>query len=138
MINRTRMGWNDRRRSLRRSAAVLALTAAVAACDDLPTMPVDGTDGMDAQMGLVANTTGVRVSVEDAITRLVPALMDVKAATPLNAALRTLAKKLDEQDQDGILDATRNAQNMLVTYERRVGPDSPDAADVEAIRLALP
>jgi hypothetical protein len=138
MINRTRMGWIDRRRSFRRSAAVLALTAAAAACDDLPTMPANGTDGLEAQMGLVANSTGVQASVEDAITRLVPALMDAKAATPVRSALRTLAKKLDEQDQDGILDATRNAQSMLVTYERRVGPGSPDAADVEAIRLALP
>jgi hypothetical protein len=131
------MRWTDRQRSYRRTAAVLALTAAAAACDDLPTMPADGTDGLEARMGLVANSTGVQVSVEDAITRLVPALVDAKAATPLRSALRTLAKKLDEQDQDGILDATRNAQSMLVTYERRVGPHSPDAADVEAIRLAL-
>jgi hypothetical protein len=132
------MGWIDSRRSFRRSAAVLALTAAAAACDDLPTMPADGTDGLEAHMALVANSTGVQASVEDAITRLVPALMDAKAATPVRSALRTLAKKLDEQDQAGILDAARNAQSMLVTYERRVGPDSPDAADVEAIRLALP
>jgi hypothetical protein len=116
---------------------MVALVVAGAACDDLPTMPADATGGLAAEMALVANAT-VGAAVEDALTRLIPSLTDATAVDPLRQSLSALLKHLEDRNGDGVAEASKAALGLIASYRQRNGAGSPDAADLDAIRLALP
>jgi hypothetical protein len=135
MIDSTGRHCTARRRMTLRRTALLVLAGAAAACDELPTMP-STDDAPDVQMALVINE-GAGAAVEDALTRLVPSLVDAAAADPLRVTLTNLQKLLVDHNGDGIAEATKAALNMIAVYERRTGYNGSEAADLDAIRLAL-
>jgi hypothetical protein len=138
MIRRIRAQPDHPRQQLLTYTALVVLAAATAACADLPTMPADETDGAKAHEILVARTDIAWASVEDAIGRLVPTLADAAAAEHLRIALVALQNALEDGNGDGVAEAVQAARSTIAAYDRRVGAGNPDAADLEAIRLALP
>jgi hypothetical protein len=49
-----------------------------------------------------------------------------------------LQNALEDGNGDGVAEAVQAARSTIAAYDRRVGAGNPDAADLEAIRLALP
>lgn len=88
-------------------------------------------------MDQVPASAWMESAIEDAGTRVVPSLMDAEGAASIGATLAVLRSHLEAGNTNGALGATAAAQSLIDSYERKVGPDSPDAAELDAIRLAL-
>jgi len=124
----------------RRSLLVVVLAAAAAAAcasDDargLPTAPAIPSAAVPDRIGAISLTAE---AVGDVLMRVLPALDDRTASEPLFATLTALHRLLVAEkttEAAGLLPAV---QATLDVYERRTGAQGQDAADLDAIRLAL-
>jgi hypothetical protein len=75
--------------------------------------------------------------IEDALTRVLPALSDKGASSGLRNALDALLDALVQRERASAIAALRGAEAALGAYAQTAGPGSGDAADVDAIELAL-
>jgi hypothetical protein len=81
-----------------------------------------------------ADPQNARVAIDDAVDRIVPALSDAGAAHQIGAALKGLQQALQAGDA---LEAPALASVVSSAVERYASLANGDAAEVDAIRLAL-
>jgi hypothetical protein len=75
--------------------------------------------------------------IEDALTRVLPALIDDGASLGLRRALDELLEALSGTDRAPATAALKRAEAVLEAYSRAAGPESGEAADIDVIGLAL-
>ena len=128
----------SRVRRVRRSrlTAVAGLLVALACTDgDVPTAtPIPVAPANAVAVGTMAAASA---GVEDALDRISPALTDDRAAKPLQLALESLINALSQQSSAPATAALERAEGTLSAYALAVGPGSGDAAELDAIALAL-
>jgi hypothetical protein len=102
----------------------------LAACQrDLPT----AADPAPPAVWLTTDQAGIaRITISDALDRIVPGLSNAAAAAPLASSLTALLATLDGGSVDGT--ALAGALNQVWRYERAT---DTDGAELEVIRLAL-
>lgn len=111
---------------------LLALGATLAACGDAATA---ARTPNDASKWREAASTGVVLAVEDAATRVVPALGDPVVGVALASSLDQLAASIRRGDASAALGASRHARRTLDAYTERAALD--DASDRDVIAMAL-
>lgn len=112
---------------------LLVLGATLAACGDAATAARTPND--DAVDLRAAASTGVVLAVEDAATRVVPALGDPVVGVALASSLDQLAASIRRGDASAALGASRHARRTLDAYADRAALD--DASDRDVIAMAL-
>ncbi len=112
---------------------LLALGATLAACGDSATSVRTPNDAAADLRG--AASTGVVLAVEDAASRVVPALGDRAVGVALASSLDELAASMRRGDAAAALRASRQARRTLDAYAERAALD--DASDRDVIAMAL-
>lgn len=116
--------------------AVLALAAGCAR--DAPTVPVAGEIESPMPAAHLAITpeaaAAFRIAVDDAVTRILPAIGDPAAAGRIHDALVRLDRGIVERDGRAVLLAIREAERAIVPGNEGA---RPGAADVDALGLVL-
>lgn len=86
---------------------------------------------------VAVGTVAVASAIEDALDRITPVLADEPAAKPLRMALESLIDVLSQQGVAPATAALERVEQTLDAYSLAVGPDSGDAAEQDAIALAV-
>ena len=79
----------------------------------------------------------LRGTVSDARVRLLPAIGDAEAQSRLGGALSRVNDALAANDADALAESLGLARTALEVEIQAVGPDSPAAADLDALALTL-
>jgi hypothetical protein len=116
--------------------AGLALLLIGLACSDLPT-PIEPLATRPVTTATAAEVVTSAEEIEDALTRVLPALSDAGASSGLRNALGALLDALVLRESSSAIAAVRSAEAVLGAYTLTVGPGSGDAAEIDAIGLAL-
>jgi len=113
----------------------------LAACRGEPslTAPIPNFELQQSALRAELVTTGsdAQAAIEDALARNVPALEDPLAAAPLQAALAALHEHIEDGNYEAARGAVTAAHRGLAAYQRKVGSQGADAADLDAVQLAL-
>ena len=120
------------------SAAVApALALALAACgSERPTAPEAAAAPATALAVQGEALAAIRGTVDDANARLLPGL-GAGAQSRLGAPLAAVQTALDANDADALATSLAAAHRVLAAERRAQGPDSPAAADLDALELTL-
>lgn len=110
------------------------LTTGLLACTDRPDPAAVAETPPAATANAGPNSN--RSAVQDALTRLLPNLTNREQAAAVEQSLRALDSALAGRGEDAAMRARAAVAAALADYERAGG--GADAADLEAIRLALP
>jgi hypothetical protein len=116
--------------------SILVGAALMAACQD---QTMTGVERRAANAGPQysienSNADNARVAIDDVVGRIIPALSDATAATGLVAAISGLQQAVDAGNA---ADAPSLARAALAELDRYARSTNADAADMDAIRLAL-
>lgn len=112
---------------------LIALGATLAACDD-PTTAAQATDAESARLRAAA-TAGATLALEDAASRVAPALGDHIVGATLTSSLGEFADAIRRGDATSALHASQRAHVTLGVYAANASAD--DASDRDVIALAL-
>lgn len=107
------------------------------ACADPTTSPSPRPAAPPPSSAALAVSTTTFAPIEDALNRAFPALSDDAAAAGLRTAVEAVLDALSRKDDAAASDAIARAEDLLDVYARAVGPENGDAADLDAIALAL-
>lgn len=116
------------------------LAIALTACAvDAPTTPhARAPDGQAQSLAVSGEPLdALRGTVFDARVRLVPAIGDAEAQSRLGGALSRVSDALAADDADALAESLGAARTALDAEMQALGADSPAAADVDALALAL-
>lgn len=111
---------------------LLLLGSALAACSDTTAVR---TPNVDAEALRAAANAGATLAIEDASSRVAPALGDPGVGASLTSSLDELAAAIRRGDAVTALRASRAARTTLDTYRARAA--SGDASDRDVIAMAL-
>lgn len=119
---------------------VMAASVVGAACADngLSPLPTESRIQQSAlRADLVPAGSDAQAAIEDALARNIPALEDPLAAAPLQAALAALQEHIEDGNYEAARGAVTAAHRGLAAYQRKVGSQGADAADLDAVQRAL-
>ena len=115
----------------------LAALSVLVACDARTTAP-ERNFVTQARTDVSTMAAATRSAViQDALDRVFPALSDADRAAGLRVAVAAVLDALDRRDDAVASAAIERAEQLLDVYARSVGTESGDAADLDAIALAL-
>ena len=98
-------------------------------------MPADGPP--EPPVATTSAVASVRIAVQDATTRLVPALGGGDAARAVETASSGLTAALSAPDTRALADRLEDAAAALAAAEAAADPVGPAVPELSAIRLAL-
>lgn len=123
---------------MKRSTLLPFFALLAAACQDMPTQPIADEAASPPPAALAValapdQAVTLTASLEDATTRLLPALEDQGGAKQLGTHLQALSAHLAAGNRDGAERALKLAQSLLSRQSSKLG----DAADLGSIQLVL-
>ena len=124
-------GRRDARRCLWLGALCL-----LASCDAPATSPERNVVAQ-VRTDISTMTVSRSAAIEDALDRVFPALSDTDRAAGLRVAVAAVLDALVRRDDTVASAAIDGAEHLLDVYARAVGTENGDAADLDAIALAL-
>ena len=123
-----------------RLVIIPTLALALAACTaDVPSMARAAPPADPAQSLAVSGEPldALLGTLSDARVRLLPAIGDPEAQSRLGGVLSRVTDALVANDANALAEALDVARTALEAEIQRVGTDSPTAADLDALGLAL-
>lgn len=121
-----------------RRAGWLAVLPILLACTDTATTSLEpATVPPSGSATTFAVTTPATAAIEDVLDRVFPALSDDAVARGLRTAVEAVLDALSRKDGAAAENAVERAEQLLDVYARTVDNANGDAADLDAIALAL-